>query len=390
VRRDKVDAQTPGPLSGVRVIEMAGMGPTPFAAMMLADMRADVVRVDRPPTSSSSPIAPDARSMQLRGRRSICIDLKQPDGIAALLRLVSTADVFLEGFRPGVAERLGFGPTECAAYNPALVYARATGWGQSGELAPTVGHDINYLALSGALYPIGPVDAPPAPPMNYLGDYAGGGLLLAYGIAVALVEKERSGQGQILDAAMLDGISLFTSRIHGERALGTWREARGENTLDGGAPFYRVYETSDHQYVAVGAIERPYYVALLQGLGLSQEDLPDQMDRQAWPELRARFADVFVRRTRAEWCQNFADTDACVTPVLTPGEAPLHPHNQSRSTFVDEWDVVQPAPAPRFSRTPEALSRPPAEPGQHTDEILADIGSTPEQMADLRRSGAVA
>jgi alpha-methylacyl-CoA racemase len=386
----KVGAELSGPLSGIRVVEMAGLGPTPFAAMMLADMGADVVRVDRPPTSSSSPIAPDARSMQLRGRRSICIDLKQPDGIDVLLQLVSTADAFLEGFRPGVAERLGFGPGDCAARNRALVYARATGWGQSGDLAQAVGHDINYLALSGALYPIGPFEAPPTPPMNYLGDYAGGGLLLAYGVAVALAEKERSGQGQIVDAAMLDGISLFTSRIHGERALGTWQEARGENTLDGGAPFYRVYATSDHQYVAVGAIEEPYYLALLAGLGLSAEQLPDRTDRRTWPELRARFADVFIGRSRAEWCQTFTGTDACVTPVLTPAEAPQDRHNRSRATFVEQWGAVQPSPAPRFSRTPEALGRPPAEPGEHTDEILADIGSTSEQMADLRQSGAVA
>ncbi|HVX20598.1 MAG TPA: CaiB/BaiF CoA-transferase family protein [Acidimicrobiales bacterium] len=375
----------------MRVVEMAGLGPGPFAATLLADMGADVVRVERPPSRSDgeSPVAPPATSVQLRGRRSICIDLKQPDGVELVLKLADGADVLLEGFRSGVAERVGIGPEVCLERNPRLVYARATGWGQEGPLATAAGHDITYLALSGALYTIGPAGKPPVPPVNYLGDY-GGGMHLAFGITSALFERERSGRGQCVDGAILDQLSLVTMRVHADQALGTWRDDRGENLLDGGAHFYGVYETADGRYVAVGAIEPKFYEALLDGLALDPADLPDQMDRSSWPTMRTVFAERFRTRTRDDWVETFADVDACLAPVLTPTEAVAHDHNRARGTFISAWGVVQPAPSPRLSRTPGGLDRPPGRKGEHTQEILSDLGLHPEEITALFEQRAIA
>jgi alpha-methylacyl-CoA racemase len=306
-----------------------------------------------------------------------------------LLELAESADVLVEGFRPGVAERLGFGPGECAARNPRLIFARMTGWGQDGPLAPTAGHDIDYIAVAGALEPIGRAGQRPVPPLNLIGDFGGGGMLLALGILAALVERERSGLGQVVDAAMVDGSALLTSFLYGLRAAGVWQDARGTNLLDGGAPFYDTYATADGRYVAVGALEPAFYAELLAGLGLAGAQLPAQHDRAGWPELRATFAAVFGQRTRDEWAQVFAGSDACVAPVLGPGEAPGHPHNRARAVFTEVGGLVQPSPAPRFGRTPAGPPRPPARPGADTDEVLAGLGRTRQEIADLRARGVV-
>jgi alpha-methylacyl-CoA racemase len=361
-----------GPLHGIRVLEIASLAPAPFGCMILADLGAEVLRVDR---TSGGGLGPPLG----RGRRSVAVDLKHPDGPAAVLRLVESADVLVEGFRPGVAERIGIGPQPCLARNPRLVYARMTGWGQDGPLAPRAGHDINYIAVAGALEPIGRAGERPVPPLNLVGDFGGGGMLLAVGVLAALVERERSGAGQVVDAAMVDGAALLTTFLHGMRNGGMWSHPRGENLLDGGAPFYDTYETADGRYVAVGAIEPQFYAALLAGLGLAGEELPAQQDRSGWPVLRERFAAVFACRTRDEWASLFADTDACVTPVLAPDEAAAHPHNAARGVFVDG----APAPAPRFSRTP----------AEHSADLRKDAwdgwGLTGAELAKFRASGAV-
>jgi alpha-methylacyl-CoA racemase len=373
-----------GPLDGVRVVELAGIGPGPFCGMLLADMGAEVVRVDRPPVAGAWP------DLMARGKRSVVVDLKHEAAAEVVLRLVASADALLEGFRPGVAERLGIGPDACLARNPRLVYGRMTGWGQDGPLRQTAGHDIDYIALAGALDPIGAAGGPPVPPLNLLGDFGGGGLLLAFGIACALVEARRSGQGQVVDAAIVDGASLLTTSFHELAALGLWQERRGSNLLDGGAPFYGVYQTADGGHLAVGALEPRFYGELLDRLGLAAEDLPAQTDRERWPELRARFEAVFRTRTRDEWIERFEGSDACVAPVLRPSEAPDHPHHRARGSFVPVGETRQPAPAPRFSRTPAAPpARPPAI-GEHTDEVLAAGGFSPDEIAALRAAGAVA
>ncbi|WP_433384405.1 CaiB/BaiF CoA transferase family protein [Actinoplanes sp. CA-142083] len=336
-----------GPLAGVRVVELAGLAPGPFGCMILADLGADVILVDRPGGGRTPPHGP----MQ-RGRRVVELDLKTPEGIESLLRLVERADVLVEGYRPGVAERLGFGPGDCEKINPRLVYGRMTGWGQDGPLAARAGHDIDYIAVAGALEPIGRAGERPHAPLNLIGDFAGGGMLLAVGILAALLERERSGCGQVVDAAMVDGSALLMAFFHGMIANGSWPFPRGANLLDGGAPFYDTYETSDGGFVAVGALEPAFYAALLDGLGLTDADLPGQLDRNGWPLLRDRFASVFRTRTRGEWTGVFAGTDACVAPVLSPAEAPGHPHNQARKAFVEVDGLAQPAPAPRFARTP--------------------------------------
>jgi alpha-methylacyl-CoA racemase len=352
------------PLAGVRVVELAGLAPGPFGCMLLADLGADVVRVDRPrPAALAAPPGPIDR-----GRRTVTLDLKTPAGVDGLLALVARADVLVEGHRPGVAERLGFGPAACQEINPRLVYARMTGWGQDGPLAARAGHDIDYIALAGALEPLGRAGERPHAPLNLIGDFAGGGMLLALGVLAALLERERSGRGQVVDAAMVDGSAVLTAFLHGMLANGLWASPRGENTLDGGAPFYDTYETSDGGYVAVGALEPAFYAALIDGLGLPA-DLPGQYDRDGWPELRKRIADRFRTRTRDEWAAIFAEKDACVVPVLSPAEAPAHPHNRARGTFVEVGGVIQPAPAPRFGRTPTASPRPPA--AATVAEILA-------------------
>jgi alpha-methylacyl-CoA racemase len=376
-----------GPLDGIRVVEIASLAPAPFCCMILADLGADVVRVDRADQCGPGAAAPaDPLS---RGRRSVGINLKDPAGVDLLLRLAESADVLVEGFRPGVAERLGFGPGVCAERNPRLVYGRMTGWGQDGPLAPTAGHDIDYIALSGALHPIGRAGERPVPPLNLVGDFGGGGMLLALGVLAALLERQRSGLGQVVDAAMVDGSALLTAFIYGLRAAGAWQDTRGVNLLDGGAPFYDTYQTADSQYVAVGALEPKFYDALLAGLGLSAAGLPPQHDHSGWPALRQRFAEVFATRTRDEWAALFAGSDACVAPVLSPAEAPEHPHNVSRGTFADVGGLVQPAPAPRFGRTPAGAPAPPPRPGADTDAVLADLRCSPGDIAALRAAGTV-
>ncbi|MCO8269516.1 CoA transferase [Actinoplanes sp. TRM 88003] len=354
-------------LHGVRVVELAGLAPGPFGCMILADLGADVVRVDRP----DGPLLPEGPLD--RGRRTVALDLKTEAGRTDLLRLVTRADVLVEGYRPGVAERLGFGPAECEKLNPGLVYARMTGWGQAGPLAERAGHDIDYIAVAGALEPLGRAGQRPHAPINLLGDFAGGGMLLAVGVLAALVERSRSGLGQVVDAAMVDGSALLTTFLHGMIGGGSWPGGRGANLLDGGAPFYDTYETADGAFVAVGAIEPPFYQALLAGLGLDDEVLPDQYDRSGWPELRARFTSRFASRSRDEWTRVFAEADACVAPVLTPAEAPAHPHNRARRTFVDVDGVTQPAPAPRLSRTPASEPQPPT--AATVAEVLEDWGA---------------
>jgi alpha-methylacyl-CoA racemase len=376
-----------GPLDRVRVIEIASLAPAPFGCMILSDLGADVLRVDR--ADSCGPDAVARADPLSRGRRSIGIDLKDADGIGLLLRLAESADVLVEGFRPGVAERLGFGPQVCAERNPALVFARMTGWGQDGPLAATAGHDIDYIAISGALHPIGRAGERPVPPLNLVGDFGGGGMLLALGVLAALIERERSGLGQVVDAAMVDGSALLTSFLYGLRAAGGWQDSRGVNLLDGGAPFYDTYQTADGGHVAVGALEPKFYAELLAGLGLSGADLPGQHDRAGWPVLRERFAAVFMERTRDEWAQVFAGTDGCVAPVLSMAEAPGHPHNVARGVFTDVGGLVQPAPAPRFGRSAAGPPQPPPRPGADTDEVLAGLGLSTAEITALRGRGVV-
>ena len=376
-----------GPLGGVRVIEIASLAPAPFGCMILADLGADVVRVDR--AERAGPQARPPLDTLGRGRRSIGLNLKDGAAVDVLLRLVDSADVLVEGFRPGVAERLGFGPDVCAQRNPALIFARMTGWGQVGPLAPTAGHDIDYIAISGALSTVGRAGEAPVPPVNLIGDFGGGGMLLALGILAALVERAGSGRGQVVDAAMVDGSALLTSFLYGLRAAGGWQDQRGSNLLDGGAPFYDTYSTADGQYVAVGALEPQFYAALLRGLGLADAGLPDQHDRSGWPVLRQRFAETFAQRTRAEWESVFAGTDACVSPVLTLAEAPEHPHAIARKAFIEVGGFAQPAPAPRFDRTAADTPAPAPAPGADTDAVLADLGLSAAEVAELRSRGVV-
>ncbi|HEY2641495.1 MAG TPA: CaiB/BaiF CoA-transferase family protein [Streptosporangiaceae bacterium] len=376
-----------GPLSGVRVIEIASLAPGPFGCMILSDLGADVLRIDR--AERCRPDAPRPRDPLSRGRRSTGLNLKDPAAVSLLLRLVEDADVLVEGFRPGVAERLGFGPHICAERNPRLIFARMTGWGQDGPLAPTAGHDIDYIAISGALSTVGRAGESPVPPVNLLGDFGGGGMLLALGILAALVERANSGLGQVVDAAMVDGSALLTSFVYGLRATGAWQDKRGSNLLDGGAPFYDTYETADGEYMAVGALEPQFYAALLDGLDLARAGLPGQHDRSGWPALRQAFAERFASRSRAEWEQVFAGTDACVSPVLSIAEAPTHPHAAARNAFVDVDGLTQPAPAPRFGRTAAATPAAPPRPGADTDSVLASLGLSGPEITDLRARGVV-
>ncbi|MFJ2650137.1 CaiB/BaiF CoA transferase family protein [Streptomyces sp. NPDC087420] len=359
-----------GPLAGVRVVELAGIGPGPFAAMTLADLGADVVRVDRPGGTGLG-IDP-AADLTNRNKRSVLIDLKSPDGAARVLDLVERADLLIEGNRPGVAERLGIGPEECLARNPRLVYGRMTGWGQDGPLAQSAGHDIGYIALSGALSMIGKADEPPALPANVLGDYAGGALYLVIGLLAALQHaRTPDGAGQVVDAAVVDGTAHLTTMIHAMMSAGGWQDRRGGNLLDGGAPFYGSYETADGAYMAVGALETRFYDLFIELLGI-KDDVPARKDFGRWDELRAAVAARFKERTRAEWTAVFEGTDACVTPVLTLREAPAHPHLATRATFTEHAGVTQPAPAPRFSATPGSVRRSPALPGADTAEVARD------------------
>ena len=379
-----------GPLHGVKILEIAGIGPGPFAAMMLADMGAEVLRIDRAGSVRGGDPQQPPLDLLARGRRSVGVDLKSPEGVALLLDLVEGADGLIEGFRPGVAERLGFGPEVCAERNPKLVYGRMTGWGQDGPYAPTAGHDLNYIALSGALAHFGRAGEPPTPPINLVGDFGGGGMLMAFGMVCGLLETARSGRGQVVDAAMVDGASVLMTMMYGFAAMGMWNEERGTNLLDTGAPCYDVYATSDGKWVSIGSLEPQFYAQLLELLELDPATLPHQHDRSAWPEMKERFAAIFASRTRDEWCELFEGTDVCFAPVLTMSEATRHPHNVERESFVDVGGVVQPAPAPRFSRTAPAVAMPPAHPGQHTDEALADWGIGTERLTALRASGAIA
>jgi alpha-methylacyl-CoA racemase len=378
-----------GPLDGVRIIELAGLGPAPFAGMMLADAGADIIRIDRADRATYPPRAEPHVDLMNRGRRSVAVDLKHPDGVALVLRLLEGADGLMEGFRPGVAERLGLGPDECLARNPKLVYGRMTGYGQGGPMAQAAGHDIDYIAISGALEAIGREGERPLPPLNLVGDFGGGGMLLAYGMVAAILGSRTTGKGQVIDAAMVDGAASLMTMTYTLRAAGVWQDGRGTNLLDTGAHFYEVYETSDGRYMGVGAIEPQFYAELMRLLGLGDEDLSTQMDRTTWPAMKERFAAIFGSKTRADWEAVFAGSDACVAPVLSATEAPDHPHNKARETFIEVAGVVQPAPAPRFLSTPGSIRRPPPNPGQHADEALADWGMPIDEVAALRGSGAI-
>jgi alpha-methylacyl-CoA racemase len=376
-----------GPLDGVKVVEIASLAPGPFGCMILADLGADVLRVDRPDRNGRQALPP--ADPLARGKRSIRLDLKNAAGVEVLLRLAGRADVLVEAFRPGVAERLGFGPDVCAARNPRLVYARMTGWGQDGPLASTAGHDIDYIAVAGTLEPIGRAGERPVPPLNLVGDFGGGGMLLAVGVLAALLERERSGLGQVVDAAMVDGSALLAAFLHGLRAAGAWQDERGTNVLDGGAPFYDTYATADGRHMAVGALEPQFYAELLGRLGLAAAGLPEQYDRSGWPAMRAAFSEAFASRTQAEWVAVFDGSDACVAPVVSPAEAPTHPHNAARGTFIDVGGVIQPGPAPRFSRSARSRPGPPPRPGAHTDGVLTELGYSPADISDLRTRDAV-
>ncbi len=379
-----------GPLAGYKVVELAGIGPGPMCAMLLSDMGAEVLRVDRVQPSGLGIGQPTKYSLLNRGRRSVAIDMKKPQGVEAVLRLIEQADALIEGFRPGVMERLGLGPEVCLSRNPKLIYGRMTGWGQDGPLAVAAGHDMNYIALIGALHCIGNAGGPPVPPLNLVGDFGGGALFLAFGITCGLLEAQKSGQGQVVDAAMVDGAASLMTAIYGMNAMGMWSANRGENILDSGAHFYQVYETKDGKYVSIASIEAKFYAELLERTGLDGADLPKQMGRESWPEQNRRFAEVFKTKTRDEWCAIMEGSDICFAPVLSLDEAPQHPHNKARGTFVEIDGVIQPAPAPRFSRTREAIQRPPAARGEHTDAALADWGFSADDIARLHETEAVA
>ena len=373
-----------GPLRGVRVLELASIGPIPFCGMVLSDMGADVIRLDRAAGAALPQQVLD------RGRRSIAVDLKQPDGLGVVLDLVAASDVLIEGYRPGVAERLGVGPDECLARNPRLVYGRMTGWGRAGPLADRAGHDINYLAVAGALGAFGRAGEPPVPPLSIIADLGAGGLLLAYGITCALFERATSGTGQVVDAAMLDGTALFMGPWLEAQQAGTWNDARGTNNLDSGAPYYDSYRCSDGEYVAVGALEPQFYARLLEGLGLDATEIPDRNDRANWPALRARFAERFSTRTRDEWADHFEGVDACVAPVLKLKEVPEHPQIAAGATIVSVDGVVHPTPAPRLDRTPGAIARRASQPGTDTNDVLTELGYDEQTVASLRARGVVA
>lgn len=379
-----------GPLEGVRIVEMAGIGPAPFAAMILADLGAEVIRIDRPSPSGNGIPRPPRFEVVNRGRRSVAMDLQHPDAVACALALIAGADGLIEGFRPGVMERLGLGPDACLARNPRLVYGRLTGWGQDGPLASAAGHDLNYLALTGALDMIGRAGQPPTPPLNFVADYAGGSLMLAIGMLAAMLNARRTGTGQVIDAAMIDGVTLLCSAMTGMHAAGQHNGPRGTNILDGGAPFYDVYPCADGKYLSVAPIEPKFRRIFLRGIGVDPADAPDMNDPATWPQARRLIADRLAERTRDEWCATFAGQDACVAPVLSLAEAPAHPHNAARSSWADIGGLPQPAPAPRFSATPTPLPRPPEEaPGADGAAVLRAWGIAPARIAGLIATGAL-
>jgi alpha-methylacyl-CoA racemase len=376
-----------GPLAGLKILEFEAIGPGPFCGMMLADMGADVLLIDRPDDPRLGFGRDRWFDVMMRGRRSATLDLKSKDGAAAALALAAKADAIVEGFRPGVLERLGLGPEILLARNPRLVVGRMTGWGQEGPLAARAGHDINYIALTGVLHAIGRAGGAPVPPLNLIGDFGGGGMLLAFGIACALVEAQRSGKGQVVDAAMVDGASLLAAMFSGMLAAKRWSEVRGENVLDTGAPWYDVYETKDGKYVAIGSIEPKFYEDLLSRLGLQGENLPAQQDRKGWPALRKLFAAKFLEKSRDEWCKVFEGSDACFAPVLTFSEARAHPHNIARHAYTHASKVDQPSPAPRFSRTPGGIYRAPPERGEGGKDALKDWGFSESEIRALQNQG---
>jgi len=375
-----------GPLKGIRVIELQGIGPGPFCGMMLADMGAELIRIDR----AASAGRPAGKDILARGRQSVAVDLKNPQGVETVLRLVETADVLIEGFRPGVMERLGLGPDVCLARNERLVYGRMTGWGQHGTMAHAAGHDINYISLSGALHAIGEPGGKPVPPLNLVGDFGGGGMLLAFGIAAALVERATSGKGQVVDAAMTDGSALLMNGLFPGMQTGQWSPERGTNMLDGGAHFYGSYETKDGKYVSIGSIEPQFYALLLEKTGLADDPaLAKQMARADWPALKQKLTAVFKTKTRDEWDAIMLGSDVCYAPILSFAEAVEHPHNQARRTFVEVGGLKQAAPAPRFSRTAPDVPTPAAAPGQHTRDVLSAAGFSAAEIDALLASGAV-
>ncbi len=376
-----------GPLAGLKVLEFEAIGPGPFCGMMLADMGADVLLIDRTGNPGLGLERGRPFEVMLRGRRSATLDLKSKAGVEAALQLAAKADALIEGFRPGVMERLGLGPEVLLKKNPKLVYGRMTGWGQEGPLSSRAGHDINYIALTGVLHAIGRAGTAPVPPLNLIGDFGGGGMLLAFGIACGLLEAQRSGHGQVVDAAMVDGASLLAAMFSGMLAAKRWSETRGENVLDTGAPWYDVYETCDGKYVSIGSIEAKFYEDLLLRLGLQGKDLPQQMDRKGWPALRKLFTEKFKQKTRAEWCTVFEGSDACFAPVLSFSEARAHPHNTLRQGFVDAGGVPQPAPAPRFSRTPGSIRRAAPERGTGGRDALSDWGFSAAEISRLEQRG---
>ena len=375
-----------GPLKGVKIIEVGGIGPGPFCGMMLSDMGAEIIRVDRKGQQSRVGSQYDILH---RGRRSIGVDLKKPEGVELLLKLVEQADALQEGFRPGVMEKLGLGPDVCLQRNPRLVYGRMTGWGQEGPISQAAGHDINYIAVTGALYSIGRPDQNPVPPLNLIGDFGGGGMLLAFGIACALFETQRSGKGQVIDAAMIDGAAALMAMFYGQRAAGLWTDQRGANFLDTGAHYYDTYETADGKWVSVGSIEPQFYALLLKHSGIDDPEFQEQNDRSKWPEFKRKIAEIFKTKTRDEWCEIMEGTDVCFGPVLTMGEALKYPQNVARKTFVEIEGVPQPAPAPRFSRTNPEIRGPALMEPEYTEAALSDWGITPDEMEKLKAAEVI-
>lgn len=376
-----------GPLSGIKIIEIASIGPGPFCGMMLSDMGAEVIRVDRVTQQAGLTIPKDVLA---RGRRSIAVDLKKPEGVKVILRLCEKADALFEGFRPGVTERLGIGPEECMAHNPRLVYGRMTGWGQEGPLALAAGHDINYISLSGALHAIGRKDQPPVPPLNLVGDFGGGGMLLAFGLVCGLLESMKSGKGQVVDAAMVDGSAVLMSMFFTFKEMGQFTDKRGTNMLDTGAHFYDTYETKDGKYISIGSIEPQFYALLIEKANLNADLFASQIDPAKWPKLKEELKRVFLTKTQDEWCDIMEGSDVCFAPVLSIFEAPRHPHNKARKTFVEVDDVIQPAPAPRFSRTAPEVNHGPRNPGEDTVSVLSDWGFTKDEINVLQKNGAIA
>ncbi len=379
-----------GPLVGFKIIELAGIGPAPFCGMMLSDMGAEVIQVNRVSGTAPGVHLPRQYNVLSRGRKSIAVDLKHPAGVDAVLRLVATADALIEGFRPGVLERLGLGPDVLHTRNPKLVIGRMTGWGQAGPLAHVAGHDINYIALSGTLSMFGRQGSPPTPPLNLVGDFGGGGMLLAFGILAGILAAQRSGHGQVIDAAMVDGAAVLAASLFGMHAEGLLTEERGTNMLDTGSHFYEVYECADGKYISIGSIEPQFYEELLCLLGVDKADFAEQRNRAKWPEYKTKLASIFKTKSQDAWVELMQDSDVCFAPVLSPSEAPRHPHNQHRGTFITYDGVTQPAPAPRFDRTPPAIQGAVPTPGQHTTEVLQASGFSPEEIRQLHAVGAVA